>query len=113
MQDGKDEFMHKGGSEAPTPSNVAKKLAQQDIGKGDTEDSDAFCDRVAVKIVQRELARKEAQEARKAEKALNKERVKERARANGVKGTGPEGASAGIDPAAAVAIVVRPGNLGF
>jgi hypothetical protein len=42
----------------------------------------------------------------KAEKALNKER----ARANRVQGTGPKGAPAGVDPAAAVAVVIRPGN---
>ena len=92
MQDGEDEFMHEGGSEAPTPSNVAEKLAQQELGKASTEDSDAFRERVADEIVERELARREAQEARKAEKALNKER----ARAAGVQGTGPEGAPAGV-----------------
>ena len=62
MQDGEDEFMHEGGSEAPTPSNVAEKLAQQELGKADTEDSDAFRERVAVEIVERERARKEDQE---------------------------------------------------
>jgi hypothetical protein len=56
----------RGGSQAPTPSNIAKK----------------------------------------AEKALNKERT----RADGVQGTGPKGAPAGIDPAAAVAVFVRPSN---
>jgi hypothetical protein len=106
MQDGEDEFMLEGGSEAPTPSNVAKKLAQQDIGKDGTENTDAFRERVADEIVQWELARWEAREARKAEKALNKER----ARADGVKGTGPEGAPARVDPAIAVAVVARPGN---
>jgi hypothetical protein len=65
MQDGEDEFMHEGGSEAPTPSNVAEKLAQQDIGKDGTENTEAFRERVADEIVQRELARREAQEARK------------------------------------------------
>jgi hypothetical protein len=106
MQDGEDEFMHEGGSEAPTPSNVAEKLAQQDIGKDGTENTEAFRERVADEIVQRELARREAREARKAEKALNKER----ARADGVKGTGPQGAPAGVDPATAVAVAVRPGK---
>jgi hypothetical protein len=106
MQDGEDEFMHEGGSEAPTPSNVAEKLVQQDIGKDGTENTDAFRERVADEIVQRELARREAREARKAEKALNKEC----ARADGVKGTGPEGAPARVDPATAVAVVARPGN---
>jgi hypothetical protein len=106
MHDGKDEFMHEGGSEAPTPSNVAEKLAQQDIGKASTENTDAFRERVADKIVQRELAKRAAREAMKAEKALNKER----ARAAGVQGTGPEGAPAGVDPATAVAVVARPGN---
>jgi hypothetical protein len=69
--------MHEGGSQAPTPSTVAKKLA-----------------------------RRKARAAKKAENALSKKR----ARADGVKGTGPEGAPAGVDPAAAVAVVVRPGN---
>jgi hypothetical protein len=50
----------------------------------------------------KKLARWEARAAEKAEKALNKER----ARADGVQGTGPEGAPAEIDPAAAVAVVV-------
>jgi hypothetical protein len=54
----------------------------------------------------KKLARREARAAEKVEKALNKER----ARADGVQGTGPEGTPAGIDPAAAVAVVVRPGN---
>jgi hypothetical protein len=96
-----------GGSGAPTPSAVAEKLAQQNLGKANSETSDAFRDRVTVEIVKRERARKADQRARRAEKALNKER----ARADGVKGTGPEGAPAGVDPAAAeVAVVVRPGN---
>jgi hypothetical protein len=106
MQDGEDDFMHEGGSKAPTPSNVAEKLAQQDIGKDGTENTEAFRERVADEIVQWELARREAREARKAEKALNKER----ARADGVKGTGPEEAPARVDPATAVAVVARPGN---
>jgi hypothetical protein len=106
MQDGEDEFIHEGGSEAPTSSDVAEKLAHQNIRKADTEASDHFRNRVADEIVQRELARKADQRARKAEKSLNKER----ARADGVKGTGPEGAFAGVDPAAAVAVGVRPDN---
>jgi hypothetical protein len=106
MRDGKDDDMHEVESEAPTPSSVAKKLAQQNLWKDSTENTDAFRDRVADEIVQRELARKEAREARKAEEALNKER----ARADGVKGTGPEGAPAGVDPAAAVAVAVRFSN---
>jgi hypothetical protein len=44
--------------------------------------------------------------AKKAEKALNKER----ARADRVQGTGPEEAPAEINPAAAVVVDVRPGN---
>jgi hypothetical protein len=67
MQDGEDDFMHEGGSEAPTPSKMAEKLAQQDIGKGSTENTDAFREHVADEIVQRELARREVREARKSE----------------------------------------------
>jgi hypothetical protein len=44
MQDGEDEIMHEGESESPTPSNVAEKLAQQNIRKDSTENTDAFCD---------------------------------------------------------------------
>jgi hypothetical protein len=104
-QDGKDAFMHEGGSEGPTPSSVAKKLAQQDIEKCGTENTEAFRERVADEIVQRELARKETREARKAEKALNKEH----ARADEVKGTGPKRASAGVDSATAVSVAARSG----
>jgi hypothetical protein len=104
-----DAFMHGGGSQAPTPSNVAEKLAQQNLAAGGTENTEAFNARIVDKALEehgKKLARREARAAEKAEKALNKER----ARADGVQGTGPKGAPAGIDPAAAVAVVVRPGN---
>ena len=52
------------------------------------------------------MPERRTKKARRAEKALNKER----ARAAGVQGTGPEGAPAGVDPATAVAVVARPGN---
>jgi hypothetical protein len=109
MQDGEDAFMHEGGSQAPTPSNVAKKLAQQNLPAGGTENTEAFNARIvneALEEHEKKFARREARAAEKAEKALNKER----GRADGVQGTGPEGAPAGVDPAAAVAFVVKPGN---
>jgi hypothetical protein len=109
MQDGKDAFMHEGGSQAPTPSNVAKKLAQPNLAAGGTENTEAFNAHIvdeALEEHEKKLARREARAAKKAKKALNKER----ARADGVQGTGPEGGPAGVDPAAAVAVVVRPGN---
>jgi hypothetical protein len=101
--------MHEGGSQAPTPSNVVKRLAQQNLAAGGTEDTEAFNARIVDEALEehgKKLARREARAAKKAEKALNKER----ARADGVKGTGPKGAPAGIDPAATIAVVVRPGN---
>ena len=101
--------MHEGGSQAPTPSNVAEKLAQHNLATDGTENTEAFEARIVDEALEehgKKLARREARAAEKAEKALNKER----ARADGVQGTGPEGAPAGIDPAAAVAVVVRPGN---
>jgi hypothetical protein len=112
MQDGEDAFMHEGGSQAPTPSNVAKKLAQQNLAAGGTKNTEAFNARIVDKALEehgKKLARREARAAEKAEKALNKER----ARANGVQGMGPDGAPAGIDPAAAIAVIVRPGNEAF
>jgi hypothetical protein len=42
MQDGEDDFMHEGGSQAPNPSNVAEKLAQQNLAAGGTENTKAF-----------------------------------------------------------------------
>jgi hypothetical protein len=101
--------MHEGGSQAPTPSNMAEKLAQQNLAAGGTENTEAFNARIVDEALEehgKKLARREARAAKKAEKALNKER----ARADGLKGTGPEGAPAEVDPAAAVAVVVRPGN---
>jgi hypothetical protein len=112
MQDGEDAFMHERGSQAPTPSNVAEKLAQQNLAAGGTENTEAFNARIVDEALEehgRKLAKREAQAAEKAEKALNKER----ARADKVQGTGPEGAPAGVDPAAAVAVVVRPDNEAF
>jgi hypothetical protein len=104
MQDGEDAFMHEGGSQAPTPSNVAENLAA-----GGTVNTEAFNAHIVDEALEehgKKLARREARAAEKAEKALNNER----ARADGVQGTGPEGAHAGVDPAAAIAFVVRPGN---
>jgi hypothetical protein len=101
--------MHEGGSQAPTRSNVAKKLAQQNLAAGGTENTEAFNARIVDEALEehgKKLARREARAAEKAEKALNKER----ARADGVQGTGPEGAPAGFDPASAVVVIVRPGN---
>jgi hypothetical protein len=109
MQDGEDAFMHEGGSQTPTPSNVAKKLAQQNLPPGGTENLEAFNARIVDEALEehgKKLARRETRAAEKAEKALNEER----ARADAVQGTGPEGAPAGVDPAAAVAVIVRPGN---
>jgi hypothetical protein len=100
--------MHEGGSQAPTPSNVAEKLAQQNLAAGGTDNTEALNAHIVDKALEehgKKLARREARAAEKAEKARNKEH----ARANGVQGTGPKG-PAGIDPAAAVAVVVRPGN---
>jgi hypothetical protein len=107
MQDGEDAFMHEGGSQAPTPSNVAEKLAQQNLAAGGTGNTEAFNAGIVDEALEehgKKLARREARAAKKAEKALNKER----ARADGVQGTGPEGAPAGIDPAAAVASLSGP-----
>jgi hypothetical protein len=109
MQDGEEAFMHEGDSQAPTPSNVAKKLAKQNLAAGGTENTKAFNARIVDEALEehgKKLARREARAAEKAEKALNKERTK----ADGVQGTGLEGAPAGVDPAAAVTVVVRPGN---
>jgi hypothetical protein len=97
MQDGEDAFMHQGGSQAPTPSNVAKKLAQQNLAAGGTENTEAFNAHIVDKALEehgKKLAKREARAAEKAEKALNKER----ARADRVQDTGPEGAPAGVDP---------------
>jgi hypothetical protein len=109
MHDGEDAFMHEGGSQAPTPSNMAKKLAQQNLAAGGTKKAEAFNARIVDETLEehgKKLDRREARTAEKAEKALNKER----ARADEVQDTGPKRAPAGIDPAAAVAVVVRPNN---
>jgi hypothetical protein len=46
MQDGEDAFMHEGRSQAPTPSNVAVKLAQQNLAVDGTENTEAFKARI-------------------------------------------------------------------
>ena len=121
--------MHEGGSDAPTPSDVADRLAQQNLASENTEDSASFRARVAEEIVarerakgnsgndtvfrnhvadeiiQRELVRTEERAIKKAQKA----RKKKRTGADGIKG-GPEGTPAGVDPASAVVVVAKPGT---
>jgi hypothetical protein len=66
MQDGEDAFMHEGGSQAPTPSNVAEKLAQQNLAAEGTEDTEAFKACIVEKALEehgKKLARREARAA--------------------------------------------------
>jgi hypothetical protein len=63
MQDGEDAFMHEGGSQAPTPSNVAEKLAQQNLAAGGTENTEAFNAHIVDEALEehgKKLARREA-----------------------------------------------------
>jgi hypothetical protein len=101
--------MHEGGSEAPTPSNVAEKLAQQNLAADGTENTEAFKARIVDEALEehgKKLARRETRAAERAAKPLNKEHTG----ADGVKSTGPEGAPARVDPATAVVIVAKSGT---
>jgi hypothetical protein len=105
-----DLIMQEGGECAPTPSNVAAKLAKQHLDKKYSENTDAFKERIVNEALadhQEKLAQRKARAFKRAEEGKGNQG---HTGAGEVKSKDPEGVLAGFDPATAVVVVAKHGE---